>query len=237
MISCTPVRTQYAYLSKDKIKNFKKIGVIIQAEKELPGIIDIDGGIRSQTGSYFSDHIHGGGVLGGLVQGLVLEGVTQYKISNALGKNERIITQNIDGLDAIKTIFQGISNSFSMNTQECSYIDFINIEFLSHYDKDNFNQPEIDNVLHIRYVYGIGVSDKYPPQPSIVAKAKIYNPKTKELLEEAEIQVDSISLYNSIEEIPSLEKYSENNSALFKADLKKISEIMGAEMGRLYTYY
>ncbi len=240
IVSCSITGPNYTYLSKEKIKRIKNIIVIIEAGKVSPEIISI-GGIGNQVYyKAYSGNVGKHSALEGFIGLLIAEAVTQYKISKALGKNKGTITKYVNSYDATQIIFQGISESFSRNTKACNYIDFDKTEFFSKRNMvilDKPNQTNIDNILSIRYRYGIGVSEKYPPQPSIVAVVEIYNPKTGELLQKIEIKTDSISLYNSIDDLPSLEEYSMDNCALFKTDLLRVSKIMGAEIARLYTYY
>lgn len=241
IVACAATRPTYTYLSKEKIRSIKKIIVIIEAENESPEILDI-GGIRDETyHSVYSGAPHLYGALGVLIAGLMAETTSQYQISKALGEDQSRITAKIKNMDAIQIIFGGISKTFTEKTSACDYINFDKIIFEDNQDEETLKkieQEQADNMLVIKYKYGIGVKKSYPPQPSIIATIEIYNPHTGILIEKTEISSDSTSLlYNSKENVPSLNKYSENGAALFKQDLGRVAENMGAEIARLYTYY
>ena len=241
IVACAVNGPTYTYLSKEKIRNIKKIVVIIEAENESPEILDI-GGIKEETyHSLYSGGPQLYGALGVLIAGLMAETTSQYQISKALGGDQSRITANLSNMDAIQIIFRGISKTFTEKTSACDYINFDKIIFEENQAEKTLKkieQEQPDNILVIKYKYGIGVKKQYPPQPSIIASIEIYNPHTGILIEQTEISSDSTSLlYNSKENVPSLTKYSENGAALFKQDLLRVAENMGAEIARLYTYY
>lgn len=240
VVACAATRPTYTYLSKEKIRNIKKIIVIIEAENESPEILDI-GGIRNET--YYSVYSGGPqlyGALGALIAGLIAETTSQYQITKALGGDQSRITANLKNMHTVQIIFNGISKAFTEKTSACDYINFHKTIFGDNQNEETvskFKQEHADNLLVIKYKYGIGVSKDYPPQPAIFAGVRMYNPHTGALIEKTEINSDLTSLYNSTENVPSLEKYFENGAILFKQDLGKVAEIMGAEIARLYTYY
>jgi hypothetical protein len=241
IVACAVTGPTYTYLSEEKIRNIKKIIVIIEAENESPEILDI-GGIRDETyHSLYSGGPQLYGALGVLIAGLMAETTSQYQISKALGGDQSRITATIENMDAIQIIFSGISETFNEKTKACDYINFDKIIFEENQAEKTLNkieQEQPDNMLVIKYRYGIGVKKNYPPQPSIIATIEIYNPHNGILIEKTEISSDSTSsLYKSKENVPSLNKYSENGAALFKQDLRRVAENIGAEVARLYTYY
>lgn len=238
--ACASQQPKYTYLSKEKIRKIKKILVIIEPKNRAPEIIDL-GGIREES---FHSAFAGGpemwGPIGVLIAGSMAEATSNYKIKKAIGGNKHEITDELTHEDLIKPIFSGISQTFREKTSECEYIDFNEIIFKERLHRDanvNLDQEIVDNILVIKYRYGIGVSKKFPAQPVIAAGVAIFNPKSNEIIQETEVSSGFTSIYDSLTDAPSFEEYSENGAALFKQDLYKAAEVIGAEIARLYTYY
>ncbi|MCG8306245.1 MAG: hypothetical protein MI975_02560 [Cytophagales bacterium] len=238
--ACASQQPKYTYLSKEKIRKIKKVLVVIEPLEKAPEIIDL-GGIRDQS---FNAAFAGGpemwGLIGVLIAGGIAEATNSYQIKKAIGGNKDEITDELTHEDLIKPIFVGISETFRKKTSECEYIDFDEIIFteISHEDAIITHAHKmVDNVLAINYRYGIGVSKKFPAQPVITASVAIFNPKSNQIIQKSEVSSGFTSIYDSLTDVPTFEEYSANGAALFKKDLHRAAEIIGAEVARLYTFY
>ena len=232
-VSCasTPKENKFS-LSINEAKNINRVCILNNLKDKKVQIFDTSG-IRENEYS----KSYGGvtqGAIGGLIEGLIIGGIAEYKLRKLVDEPPSMIDENIDGEDIKRIIENSILEGIDENRDKFGdrNITFCikNIEqFSSNKPKQasNFNylrDSGYDLLVIASYTHGLSVTEYRKPIATVMAVIEMYDTVTGSLLARRPLNSRSRNDVHTVKE------YIENDSKLYvlaiQNDAKKIGELI-----------
>ena len=232
-VSCASTQKEMKFsLSIDEAKQINRVCILNNLKNTEVQIFDTSGIRENEYSKSYGGVTHG--AIGGLVEGLILGGIAEYKLRKLVDESPSMIDENIDGEDIKRIIGNSILAGIDENREKFGdrNITFC-IKNIDQFPSKKLNQESnfsylqdngYDLLVIASYTHGLSVTEYRKPIATVMAVIELYDTATGSLLARRPLNSRSRNDVHTIKE------YRENDSKLYvlaiQNDSKRIGELI-----------
>lgn len=218
------------HVKSDELRNINRVGIATHFKDNELKVLDL---------ARFRQSVNSRYPYGGILDLLVKEAVIATR-SNWLVKGDLALLRESLADYPVNSIFDDIFYKEYMRSLEGKKIPSITMidvdefagvseeQYIGHIKSD---YPEIDTIIRIDILYGIGVPDDEMPQPGIAADVVVISIRDKRILMRNTITTRAVYLRGH-----TVSEYTEHNGALFKVDFEDVVGAFARNLSNGYIF-